>query len=136
MRSLFWTLGLLGIANALWMLTGPHGWYEGLPAGIPDTGPFNAHFVRDVGAAYATFGIALCFAAEQPRLRQSAAAITALFYGLHALIHVADLLAGRLDAKHWLIDTPGVFLPALFLVWLAMPGRYQEAARATEARRV
>src|SRR5437879_1387792 len=46
---------------------------------------------------------------------------TALFYGLHALVHVADLLAGRLAADHWLVDLPGVFVPAIGLAVLSLP---------------
>ena len=46
---------------------------------------------------------------------------TALFYSLHALVHVADLLAGRLAADHWLVDLPGVFVPAIGLAVLSLP---------------
>ena len=40
---------------------------------------------------------------------------------LHAAIHVRDLVAGQLDADHWLIDLPGVFLPALLMAVLCLP---------------
>jgi len=45
----------------------------------------------------------------------------AVFYALHGLIHVFDLASVRLDAHHWLIDLPGVFLPAVVLGVLCAP---------------
>ena len=49
-----------------------------------------------------------------------------LFYVLHAVVHVADLTAGRLGPSHWLIDLPGVFLPALVLGALCLPRWWKE----------
>lgn len=116
-----WTIGLAlaglaNVANAAWMLLDPAGWYATLPAAVPDTGPLNAHFVRDVGGAFAATGVALLWAAFQPRLRVPMLALASVFYVLHALIHVADTLAGRLPASHWLIDAPGVYVPALAMI--------------------
>src|SRR5581483_2403752 len=51
MRLAYTILGLLNVANGVWMLLAPASWYYRLPAGVPDTGPLNPHFVRDVGAA-------------------------------------------------------------------------------------
>jgi len=125
MRDVDWTspwtigLGLAGVANlahAAWMLLDPAGWYTGLPAAVPDTGPLNTHFVRDIGGAFAATGVALLWAALRPRLRAPMLAIAGVFYVLHAAIHVTDTVAGRLPASHWLIDAPGVYLPALVMV--------------------
>lgn len=44
-------LGLLLAANGLFMLADPVQWYAMVP-GVPETGPFNPHFVRDIGAIY------------------------------------------------------------------------------------
>ena len=44
-------LATLTAANAVWMLADPQHWYHDLPAAVPDTGPYNEHFVRDVGCA-------------------------------------------------------------------------------------
>jgi hypothetical protein len=114
-----WTLGLFAAGNlamGLWMLVDPPGWYLGLPAAVPDTGPLNEHFVRDVGSAFTTMGLALAVAALRPGLRLPALAGTTVFYALHAAVHVTDTLAGRLPASHWAIDFPGVYLPVLLLV--------------------
>ena len=126
MSGLFWVLGLLNLANGLWMLAAPASWYHGLPAAVPDTGPLNVHFVRDIGAAFTTIGVALWLAAPAARHHAGVLRATALFYGLHALVHVADLCGGRLAPAHWAVDFPGVFLPAIVLAVLSLP-RWWEA---------
>ena len=121
MQATFWVLGLLNIANGVWMLLAPASWYHGLPAGVPDTGPLNVHFVRDIGAAFTTIGVGFCVAAPRPAYRRGVLLGATLFYVLHAVVHVADLFSGRLHHEHWLIDTPGVFLPAVILGVLCLP---------------
>lgn len=121
MQSFFWIFGILNLGNGLWMLLAPHAWYQHLPAAVPDTGPYNPHFVRDIGCAFATLGVAFCAAAPRPAYRRAVMMAAALFYVLHAGTHVADLVAGRLPADHWLIDLPGVFLPAILLSVLSLP---------------
>jgi len=121
MRAIFLFLALINVANGLWMLIAPQGWYHDLPAGVPDTGPLNAHFVRDIGAAFFTIGVALFVASSRPAMRRPVLLFSTLFFVLHAAIHVHDLLAGQLHTGHWLIDLPGVFLPALVMVVLCLP---------------
>ena len=121
MRILLWIMGLSGVGNGAWMLANPEGWYRNLPARVPDTGPLNVHFVRDIGCIYAAAGVALCIAAEVPRARWGLLIAVALFYGFHALLHVADILSGALPTDHVLVDLPGVFAPAVLLAVLALP---------------
>ena len=121
-----WSLSVFALANlvnAAWMLVDPAGWYAGLPAAVPDTGPLNTHFVRDIGGAFAVMGVALLAAATRPALRVAMIAGVALFYVLHATIHVTDTLAGRLPAAHWAIDFPGVYGPAIAMVVLTLAAR-------------
>jgi hypothetical protein len=121
MTPLFWVLGLANVAHGLWMLADPERWYHDLPAGVPDTGPLNLHFVRDIGSAFLTIGLAFCVAAARPRARRGVLYGATVFFVLHAAVHVADLFAGRLPAAHWWIDLPGVFVPAAFLMVLCLP---------------
>jgi hypothetical protein len=117
-----WLLALLGlatVANALWMLVQPAGWYAGLPAGVPDTGPYNEHFVRDIGCALATMGVVLVWAALRRRWRAPLVAVVALFFAAHASLHVFDTLRGFLHADHWLLDLPAVYAPTALLAALA-----------------
>lgn len=72
-RVLAGALGALSAANGAIMLSaGPH-WYETTP-GVADTGPFNPHFVADVGAAYAVAGSALLARAVRPQYWPAAVA--------------------------------------------------------------
>lgn len=105
-------------ANALYMLADPLGWY-GAVEGVPDTGPFNPHFVRDIGVAYLT--CALCAAASARWLRQATTlmSVVTLFLGLHVGLHIWDVIAGRLPLDHLIIDAPGVLGPTLVTAALA-----------------
>src|SRR5262249_45857417 len=88
---LAWALAGCALANfatAIWMRLAPADWYRRLPAAVPDTGPLNEHFVRDLGGTFAMMGCALLAGALWPALRAPALAFVSLFYVLHALVHV------------------------------------------------
>jgi len=107
-------LGL--VANGLIMLAVPGLWYAHVP-GVVDTGPFNGHFIRDIGAAYLVCGVALVWFAMQPAARP-AAQIGAAFLAVHALIHLWDTAAGRAAAEQLLVDVPTVLLPPALAIWI------------------
>ena len=109
-------LGLLLAANGLLMLLDPAQWYAIVP-GVSETGPLNPHFVRDIGAAYVVTGVAIAWLARDARAVPAALA-GALFLTLHALVHVADAIAGRLHTDHILSDLVTVFAPAVIALWL------------------
>ncbi len=113
-------VGLGCVANALWMLAGPMHWYTVLPAAVPDTGPFNAHFVRDIGCAFLATGAALLWAFSSPRFRLPLVGVAAIFFSCHALLHAYDTLRGALGHDHWLLDLPGVYLPGILLPLIAL----------------
>ena len=128
----FWmiVLALFGFGNAAngaWMLADPVHWYHTIPAGVPDFGPLNEHFVRDIGCIYFLLGVALVVAAFRPAWRFAALAGAAGFSLLHALVHVLDTLRGLVGPEHWWIDLPGVYVPAVLLVLLTL--RLPRAAR-------
>lgn len=116
-------IAVLGVANGIWMLLDPGHWYEHLPAGVPDTGPLNSHFVRDIGCAFLATGIGLLWAVRAPRFRTPLVGVVALFYVAHAILHVHDTARGILGTDHWLLDLPGVYLPAVLLVIAAFRWR-------------
>ena len=126
----FLVVGVGSVANALWMLAGPMHWYTDLPAAVPDTGPFNPHFVRDIGCAFLTVGVALVWAAFERAHRAPLVAISALFLTAHALLHVYDTATGALDHTHWWLDLPGVYLPSLLLVAALIAMRRRDEAPA------
>jgi len=107
--------GFGNIAHGIWMLVDPVHWYETLPAGVPDFGPLNEHFVRDIGCAFSVLGGAVALSAFLPRWRVAACGAMAAFLSLHALVHVLDTMRGLVGPEHWWIDLPGVYVPALVL---------------------
>jgi len=113
-------LGVLTLGNALWMLAGPQHWYTDLPAAVPDTGPFNPHFVRDIGCAFLTTGVALIWAARSLRFRLPLVSVAGLFLAAHAVLHFYDTVRGALGHDHWLLDLPGVYLPGILLPVIAI----------------
>jgi hypothetical protein len=120
--------GFLGYAlgsglalNGLIMLVLPRPWYDAIP-GVTGTGPFNPHFVRDIGAAYLVCGAALAWFAARPAAR-SAAQFAAGFLGVHALVHAWDVLAGREAWTQLPLDLPSIFVPPALAIWIAWPRR-------------
>jgi hypothetical protein len=112
-------VALLGAGLALngaIMMLAAEPWYEVVAKG---TGPFNAHFVRDIGAAYLASAIALLWGVQRPAQRGPLAAIAGVFLGLHALTHLFEAASGVTSLGHVLEDFPGVHLPALVVCWLA-----------------
>jgi hypothetical protein len=92
MRSFSLVFGLGHLALGLWLLLAPMGFYLTVP-GVSETGPFNPHFLRDVGCAFLVVGGGFAWFALDVRARAAAVA-AASFLALHALVHVADGLAG------------------------------------------
>jgi hypothetical protein len=111
-------LGLGLAANGLAMLAVPMNWYATVP-GVVDTGPFNPHFVSDIGAAYVVAGAALVWFAKRPTTARSAAQAGASFLLLHAGVHLWDGVTGREHARQLLVDIPTVFLPPVLALWIA-----------------
>ena len=104
------------LVNGAWMLADPPGWYTGIPAAVPDFGPLNEHFVRDIGAVFTMLGIGMAWAAFAPAVRVAVMSMVALFYTFHALVHVFDTLRGLFPPSHWAIDFPAVYFPALLMI--------------------
>ena len=83
--------------------------------GVPDTGPFNAHFVRDIGVAFLAAGVALVWAALRAALRGAAASRRGALPGSATRCsHVFDTARGVVLRDHWWLETcPACYLPAL-----------------------
>lgn len=122
MLKLFYLVACtLSLANGAWMLFFPYSWYTDFPSAVPHTGPFNPHFIRDLGVVFLVIALAFAWSARNiDRAYPVHLALTLFFVG-HALIHLVDILSGQLPHSHWLIDTPGVFVPALIMTVLAVP---------------
>jgi hypothetical protein len=104
--------------NGLWMLVAPFNWFTTIP-GVVDSGPFNDHFVRDVGIAYALSGVAFAQLARGVAGAQPYAMAGVIFLLAHAGFHLVETLAGVRDIPHLLTDLPGVVLLPLVAAWAA-----------------
>lgn len=116
-RVLAIVLGLGGAANGAFMLAAPPLWYDSVP-GLAHTGPFNPHFVSDIGVAYLVASVALLARAWRARYWPAAVAGAAFMSG-HAVIHIFDIAlkrTGNAGVDVWL-----VIVPALLAAWAALP---------------
>jgi len=108
------------LANGLAMLLLPQAWFGWVPS-VSHTGPFNPHFVRDIGCAYAVAGLSLVWLLRAPGVVWPAALASGAFLAAHAGVHLWDALAGRSSLHHLLGDLPGVVLVPVVMLWLAWP---------------
>jgi hypothetical protein len=118
-RILAGLLGAMSALNGAFMLADGARWYAMTP-GVTHTGPFNPHFVADIGAAFLAAGAGLIARAWRPQLWPAAAAGVG-FLGLHALIHVVDVAGGH--AENALVDVGLVIVPAALAAWAALPDK-------------
>jgi hypothetical protein len=116
-RILAAMLGVGGALNGAFMLSDSARWYDSIP-GVAHTGPYNPHFVADIGAAYLAASLALVARAWRPRYWPAALA-GAGFLAMHALIHVADLTLQR--STDPLTDIAAVIVPSALALWAALP---------------
>jgi hypothetical protein len=118
-RYLAGLMGLLLGANGVVMLAAGLSWYDTVP-GVPATGPFNPHFVKDIGAIYVAAALGLGWFAWRPREGWAAMAIGAAWLTLHAAIHIYDASCGASPLSDFKRDFVGVYLFAAIPLALAI----------------
>jgi len=80
-------LAALLAANAAYMLFAAEAWYRAVP-GVAATGPFNHHFVGDVGLAFLAAAASLFVGSLKPERLAGYALPAAIFLAGHALLHL------------------------------------------------
>jgi len=123
-RSIAAIMAVFNGVNGLVMLFASSVWWESIP-GVPDTGPFNPHFVQDVGAAFLVTGLALAARAWRPIYWPAAVAGSA-FLVVHALIHLVLIVSGH--DHHAAANLAAVILPAALALYSAFPSRDERHA--------
>jgi len=128
MKIVTYILAALMAANGVYMFADPPGWYAAVP-GVPESGPLNLHFVRDIGIAYFTAGTALLWSVLGAGWRASA--LGALFLGGHALLHAGETIMGH---HHDVIlnELLAVHLPAVLavVIFVLQPRTKPEGGRS------
>lgn len=120
-------LGVAMEANGIFMLVAPETWYFAVP-GVTATGPFNQHFVRDIGLIFLFIGSAMLFGIFRPALRVLLWGAAALWLAGHALFHLWEVAVGICAPSVIIQDFPAVTLPAIIATLLTLWAARQRAA--------
>jgi hypothetical protein len=119
-------VGVLAVFNGLFMLVAPEHWYFAVP-GVTTTGPYNPHFIRDIGLIFIFVGAAFLLGTARPRYRVILWAAPTLWLGAHALFHFWEVAVGICGPSAIVRDFPAVTLPAILgavlTIWAIYDGR-------------
>jgi hypothetical protein len=125
-------LGVGALANGVVMLVAPMEWYFSVP-GVTTTGPFNQHFIRDIGLIFILLGTAFLLGVAKPKYRVALWAASTLWLIGHALFHVWEVAVGICEPSALARDFSAVTLPAIIATaltfWAAREGLASENAR-------
>lgn len=116
----FVIIGGLLLANGVFMMAAPEEWFWSIP-GVASTGDYNPHLVKDVGFTYGLLALALFAALRVRSARHILLSIVSIWLVAHAILHLVDVATGCLPPENLVIDSPGVFFPAVFMcvmTWL------------------
>ena len=105
-------LGLTALGNGVFMTLAPEPWYWLVP-GVPDRGPFNQHFLRDIGINYMLIGVAFIYGAMYAKHRLVLWLVPTAWLVSHAIFHVWEVLVGICEPEALIVDFGGVTFPAL-----------------------
>lgn len=113
LKTIIAFIGSLYFVNALIMWFTPLYWHETVP-GIVEMGPFNMHFIRDIGLVYGTMGAGLIWVYKNT----SVAMFASIWPALHAVYHI--MIFFQRGAPIDMIAATNLFLiqiPAWLAVW-------------------
>ena len=125
-------MGVAAAANGLFMLAAPDRWYLAVP-GVTTTGPFNQHFIRDIGLIYLLIGTSFLVGAATPRVRFLLWAVPTSWLCGHALFHIWEVAVGISGHSAMARDFPAVTLPAIIGLLLTLWATGQDKGIADSA---
>ena len=125
-------MGVAAGANGVFMLVSPADWYLLVP-GVPATGPFNQHFIRDIGLIFLFISAAFLSGAARPRYRILLWAAPTLWLAGHALFHLWEVAVGICGPSDLVRDFPAVTLPAVIGALLTLWAVQERASRIGRA---
>lgn len=105
-------LALFCFGNGAAMLVAPVRWFWAVP-GVPLTGGYNAHFIRDIGLVYLMAAVALALGLARPATRLLLWSAASAWLMGHAVIHLLEVAAGLCGPEAIPRDFLGVTLPGL-----------------------
>ncbi len=104
---------LFYLLNGMAMIIVPELWYQYTP-GAADTGPFNPHFVRDIGIAFTVSSAGLWYAfspRETPNLPLAWLGFSFLLG--HSLLHLIEMFTMAMPMQAIARDSLFILLPVL-----------------------
>ena len=105
-------LGMAMLGNGVFMTIAPESWYWMVP-GVPDRGPFNQHFVRDIGFIYVLMGAAFIYGSVYTKHRLLLWLMPTAWLVSHAIFHIWEVVVGICGPESLIEDFGGVTVPAL-----------------------
>ncbi len=122
-RSVLAILGATGAVTGVWAYVAPRHWYDNFPglgmSWLPQLGPYNEHFVKDVGAmflALATLTAVTFLLVTNQTLVRVTAATWLVFNTLHCIYHLSMVqMYNTRDAT-----VNGILLPLAVLAAVAL----------------
>jgi hypothetical protein len=127
-------VGALALFNGLFMLIAPAHWYFAVP-GVTTTGPYNQHFIRDIGLIFLFVGAAFLIGTARRRYRVILWAAPTLWLGAHALFHFWEVAVGICGPSVIVRDFPAVTLPAIIGTVLTIWAVYDSRGAGMLARK-
>lgn len=112
MRPLLLALSVLQLFNGVLMLAAPRLWYNVIP-GVTETGPFNSHFILDIGLGYLSAGCALGMASRYAAIARPLVAVASVFLLGHGLLHLAEMGLHGTGPAYAVRDIALIVVPAL-----------------------
>ena len=114
-KFFFLLLSLGNFLNGIWMLLTPNHWYSNLPGRVPDFGPMNEHFIRDLGCLFVLFGVIFLRGVFESSWRKTALFLSQLWFIPHAFIHLFDTFRGLVSIEHLYMDIPLCYGPPILM---------------------
>ncbi|HEX7825428.1 MAG TPA: hypothetical protein VF477_11035 [Mycobacterium sp.] len=136
-RGLLGFLTLTGAGVGLWAYAAPRNWYDTFPgmglSWLPQLGPYNEHFVKDVGAMFLGLGLlsvlTLIHIANTTIVKVTAGTWT-LFSLLHFIYHMQMLgmYSPRDQVLNVIVLTVILLASALLFIPVRQPAKVTQSA--------
>ena len=116
--NLIWALVVFYLFTGIYLAALPHHFYHNAP-GVTDTGPYNSHFIRDVGFAFTLSALAIAYGVRNEL--KPLVLFGASWLVTHGIFHLVLWLGHHAHfSPVALTDLAVVVLPAMLTGFLAI----------------
>lgn len=107
------------LINGTFMLVWSAEWYQFVP-GANDTGPYNGHFIKDIGFIFILCGVGLSWRLIDTVRGKSAAIMAAAFLVMDAGYHFYETLVADHHGAVLISDVIGVYVIGIISIFVAL----------------